>query len=308
MSSLPYLHTTHIHVPKKASTMMRSLNRSTPASRIMTASMPRTPNSVPIAPSAEYQSLERKEKISLENKADDLLSGVSFRTIEPDTLGGLIIVMKERKRKAGLNNNYALSQTISDMIARLISMKFQIKVDAMKAQQVRELNAVIAQSKKDLESLKKKWDEKIQKFNADQKKAAEDMEAEHIKQLEDFDNNIPTELPPQYCKLTPDLLNMMETERRLVLIKEYEQARLLKIENDKRKAQETEEQKKKFLAVVDKQRKALITEQEHAIECFTARWTREAEKLNNQKDREITTQQKVVDHYETDLHNLLNPY
>lgn len=216
--------------------------------------------------------------------------------------------MKERKRKAGRINNYALSQTISDMIARLISMKFQIKVDAMKSQQIKELNAVITQAKKDLENLKNKWNERIEKFNADQAKAAQDMEAEHIKQLENFDNNIPTDLPPQYCKLTPDLLNMMETERKLVLIKEYDQAKTLKAENDKRKAKETEEQKKKFLAVVEKQRKALLNEQEHAIECFNARWTREAEKLNNQKDKEIATQQKVVEHYEQDLQDLINPH
>ncbi|EAY01573.1 hypothetical protein TVAG_025710 [Trichomonas vaginalis G3] len=81
MSSLPFLHTTNIQVPKKASTMMRSMNRTLPATRLMTASMPRTPNNVPAVPSAEYSNLERKEKISLENTADDLLNGVSFRTI-----------------------------------------------------------------------------------------------------------------------------------------------------------------------------------------------------------------------------------
>ncbi|EAY22911.1 hypothetical protein TVAG_076580 [Trichomonas vaginalis G3] len=306
--SFPFLHTTHITIPKRASTMTRSLNRSSPASRLMTASMPRTPNSVPLVPSVDYTSLERMEKISFENKVDDLLNGVPFRTIEPETIPGLIIVMKERKRKAGLTNNYALSQTITDMISRLISLKFQIKVNAMKQQQIKELNAVIEQSKKELEALRAKWDERIQKFNEEQSKAAKDMEEEHIKQLENFDNSIPTDLPPQYCKLSPDLLNMMDIERRLVLTKEYEQARTLKIENEKRKEKETEEQKKKFLAVIEKQRKAIITDQEHAIECFTARWTREAEKLNNQKDKEITTQQKVVDHYEQDLKNLTNTY
>lgn len=304
MSNLPFLHMTRIEVPKNVS-RMKSRSRSQTVSRQMTASMPRTQTSVPSQPNDEYLQLDRKERASLENKCDDLIRGVPFRTIEPETLTGLIIVFKERKRRSLIENNYSLSQTLSDMIARLISMKFQIKCEAMRQQQIASINADIRQSKRMLVSIKKKWDEKIQKFNEEQAAAAKELEETHAKQLEDFDNSIPDELPPQFCKLTPDLLNMMEIERKLVLTKEYDQAKKLQKENEKRKQVETEEQKRKYFQLVEKQREALVQEQEHAIECFTARWTREAEKLNKQKDKEITTQEKVIEHYETDLGNVM---
>ena len=304
MSALPFLSMKKIEVPRPATQILSTKSRNISSSNILTASMPRQKNTASSSPSPEYLSIERKDRISYENKVDDLLRGVSFKTIEPETIPGLIIVMKERKRKAVMSSNYTISQAADDMIGQLNSILIKRKHEAIRNKQILENQALLNIAKKQLETLTTKWTEKFEQFYLNQAEATKKLENQHVKELEEFENNIPKELPASFCKLSPDLLDMMEKEKQLVLTRRYDEAKSLKADNDKKKELETKEQKKKFLNMIEKQRTVLLKEQTHAIECFTLRWTRYYEKLKKEMDDEIDTQQKVIDNYEHNLNVL----
>ena len=189
-SALPYLSMKKIEIPRPASQIMSIKSRSIGKSGQITATMPRTNNTASSSPAPEYLEIERKDRISYENKIDDLLRGVSFRTVEPETIPGLIIVLKERKRKAIMNSNYTLSQTIDNMIGQLNSILIQKKHEAIRAQQIKENEGQIILAKKHMDALVAKWEEKIKQFTDEQSEASKKLEDEHVKELSDFEKNI----------------------------------------------------------------------------------------------------------------------
>lgn len=295
MSALPFLTATRVEVPRSASKTVSRGMKSANTKRAMTATMPRGARPASTTASADFVQIPRVQRISLENKIDDLLRGVSFSTVEYDTIHGLIICLKERKRKAVISGNYSLSQTVENMIVRLNSMLLIRKFNAIKAAKLAELQDQLEQAEETLRSITNKWNKRIEEFNDQQSAATKRLEREHMTKLEEFDGRIADDLPPNFCKLSAALLDLREQERQLVLTKRYDEAISLKKEGDRREKEEAEVQKKKYQKLVEKRRQKLIEEQEHAIECFTLRWTRQSEKLIAERDNEIATQQKIID-------------
>jgi hypothetical protein len=261
----------------------------------MTASMPRGVKPAAQSAAPEFVNLQRAARISGENKIDDLFRGVPFSTVEYETIPSLIVCLKERKRRAVLSGDYMLSQQAENMIVRLSSMQLQKKFNAVKQVKLKELNKQLDQAQGQIKAIIEKWNKKIQAFNAQQAAAASELERKHLEKLGEFDASVPTALPSEYCKLSAPLLDLREQERQLVLSKRYDEAVALKKESDRREKEEAEQQKAKFLQIVAGRRQKLTQEQEHAIDCFTSRWTRLSAQLEQERDAEIQTQQKIVD-------------
>lgn len=298
MSALPFLTSTRIDVPKPAcrtvSRSVTSLNQNR-SKRPLTASMPRGLKPAPSTCNPEYLAIPRLQRNSIENKIDDLFRGISLTTVEYDLIPTMIICLKERKRKAILKGDYQLSQTIECMVNRFVTFQLQKKDREMKAAKIDDLNFQLEQAQAVMQNLTERWNRQIEAFNQEQSEASAQFEKKQIQKLEEFDANIPTALPPNYCKLSSHLLDMREVERHLVLTKRYNEATSLKKQNDKMEREETAAQKQKFMKIVQSKRQKLIEEQAKAIEVFTAKWTLQSEMLIKQRDDEIQTQQKVID-------------
>jgi hypothetical protein len=187
------------------------------------------------------------------------------------------------------------------MIVRLSSMQLQKKFNAVKQVKLKELNKQLDQAQGQIKAIIEKWNKKIQAFNDQQSAAASELERKHLEKLAEFDASVPSVLPSEYCKLSGPLLDLREQERQLVLSKRYDEAVALKKESDRREKEEAEQQKVKFLQIIAGRRQKLTQEQEHAIECFTSRWTRLSAQLEQERDAEIQTQQKIVDNIQVKL-------
>lgn len=298
MSALPFLTSTRIDVPKQACrTVSRSVTSFNPsrAKRPLTASMPRGLKPAPSTCNPEYLAIPRLQRNSIENKIDDIFRGISINTVEFDLIPTVIICLKERKRKAILKGDYQLSQAIEVMVNRFVSIQLQKKEREIKEAKLDDLNFQLEQAQEAMKNLTEKWNKRVEAFNQEQSEASAQFERKQIQRLEDFDANIPTALPANYCKLSSQLLDMREIERHLVLTKRYNEATSLKKQCDKMEREETAAQKQKFMKIVQAKRQKLIEEQAKAIEVFTAKWTLQSEVLLKQRDEEIETQQKIID-------------
>jgi hypothetical protein len=112
--------------------------------------------------------------------------------------------------------------------------------------------------------------------------------------IRDFDMVVARSLPREYCKLNPNLLNLREQERQLVLSKWYEEPKALKRESDRREREEAAAQKCRFLELVNRRTQKILDVQKREIECFELRWKRREERLNQEMETEIGTQEKVI--------------
>lgn len=298
MSALPFLTSTRIDVPKPAcrtvSRSVTSLNQNR-SKRPLTASMPRGLKPAPSTCNPEYLAIPKLQRNSLENKIDDLFRGISMTTVEYELIPMMIICLKERKRKAILKGDYQLSQTLECMVNRFVSFQLQKKDREMKAAKLDDLNFQLEQAQLVFQNLTEKWNRLFEAFNQEQSEASAQFERKQIQKLEEFDANIPTALPANFCKLSSKLLDMREVERHLVLTKRYDEATSIKKQCDKMEREETEAQKQKFYKIVQAKRQKLIEEQAKAIEVFTAKWTVQSEVLNKQRNDELETQQKIID-------------
>jgi hypothetical protein len=248
-----------------------------------------------LAQSGDYSSLTPQQRVSYESQVDDILATGRYDNLEFDAIPGLLIVMKDRKRKAVQRGDYAGSQAAQNAIARLAGIQEQRRTGRVKSAKLSELEGQMQQAQAQLRAAIERWNKRIEAFNVEQARACAELERRQVDRLSDFDASISETLPPSYCKLTPQLLDMREQERQLVLTKRYDEATALKRTCDNMEREEAERQKTRYRAEIVAKRRQLIADQSQIIDCFKARWTRALEKLEAERDRDLAMQQKFVD-------------
>lgn len=294
---LPTISVTRVEIPRAIpmKTPRRVKTVSKTATQSITARMPRGAKPASLTPSMEFLSIPIQIRNRLEIKVDDLFRGVSFSTIEYETIPNLITIIKERKRHAVLDANYEASQKCENMIRYISSMSLQRKFNTIKNATVQDLRDQLRTAQSQLIQMERKWKQKVQDFNDQQSESTKRLERNHQMKLQEFDSQVPKELPPEYCKLSADLLNLREQERQLVFSKRYDEAIALRKEGDKREKQETQAQKQRFVRETQQRRQKLLQDQRNAIECFTMRWTKQSENLNKEMNKELNTQRKIIE-------------
>jgi hypothetical protein len=260
----------------------------------MTADMPRGAKPAPVVPSRDFTLIPSQNRVSLGYKMEDLLKGASFNLVEFEEIPNLIVLLKERRRKAILMGEYHISQKAEDLIRYISSMKLQKTFKAFKVVELQELHEQLTRAENRLEALKAKWEKEVADFNAAQSAAAKRLEQDQLRKLQEFDADVPAALPAEFCKLSADLLNLREQERQLVLCRRYDEAMRVRAEGDRRELEEGEIQKTRFLEMINGRKLKILESQKAAIDCFQIRWARIEDKLNKQMQAEITTQDKFI--------------
>jgi hypothetical protein len=224
----------------------------------------------------------------------ELLNGGTYDSFEAERGRLLIVLLKERKRTALLTGEYETSQKCEDLIRYIAGISLQRQFTVIKTSELSDLSLQLQRAEAQLSAIRNKWQLKVVEFNHVQFVSAKRLERAQLRKIQDFDIAVPTSLPPEYCKLSHDLPNLREQERQLVLSRRYEEAKALKRESDRREKGEAAVQKKRFLELVNRRKQKILCMQDHEIDCFTLRWKRREEKLNQEMETEIATQEKVI--------------
>lgn len=293
-SVLPVITGTRIELPKPVPRAASRVLNISKTSRTMRAVMPRGANPAPLTASRNYTLIPRQDKTNLAIQIDSLINGAPLSTVDLDKIPNLIVLIKERKRKAILAGEYHISQKCEDLVRYISALSLQRGFGKIKRAELAELNNQLKAAESKLVSIKAKWEQKVLEFNESQSTATRKLEADQLKKITEFDDAVPTELPAEYCKPSSALLNLREQERQLVLSKRYDEATELKKESDRMEKAEAEVQKRRFISLINKRKQKILEKQEHDRDCFTLRWQRQEEKLNKEMETEIATQEKVV--------------
>jgi len=303
MTQLPSLTKPHIEIPASTMTIRTRANNNP---NLVSGVFPKPNRPAAMQPSTEFKTLTRQEHITADGWAENLLKGAPITSVPLELINSVIITLKEKKRQAILKGNYTQSQEIEDMNGRLGSIIIQRKHSIIKAQEIKALEYQLQQAENQLKKVIQAWNEKVNDFNKTQKTSAKRIERSQFGRLNDNDA-IPTDvLPSKYLKPSAKLLDLRERERHLVLTKRYDEAIVLHKEGDKLEKAEELEKKREFLLTSQRQRQQLLKTQEKDREGFKERWTRSAEKLQNQMEKEIEQQRRVVENIRTKLNDARN--
>ena len=288
------LHQPKIEIPTPG---FKTLSRGilpTQTPRYMKATMPKGAKPASLSASREFSSLPQKNKISLCRLADDLLNGTSFSRVESPSVPQLTIIIKEKKRRFILQADYASAEKCDKLIGSLNTLVINRKYAKIQSKNVQELQSEIQSAQSVLNQIQIKWNQKIDQFNEKQEQACRSLESEQQSRIEAFDSLIPSELPANYCKLSPEILDLREKERHLVLTKRYSEALSLQSYTDTLEKAETIRRKEQFIRATQSQRNKLTKKQTYQVQCFVQKWNRQAEQLKQERSSEILNQERII--------------
>ena len=119
----------------------------------------------------------------------------------------------------------------------------------------------------------------------------------HKKELDDFDRNIPSELPPKYQKHTPEYITLRNKQKALARNQDFAAADRVKRQADKLEAIENAKQTEKLQEDLMSQRNALIEKHNRQVKRF-AQWVNEKrDMMLSAKNRQMEGSYKRLEHY-----------
>ena len=97
------------------------------------------------------------------------------------------------------------------------------------------------------------------------------LKARHQKELEQHELKKPKELPAKYRKRSPELINLYRTERKLSIDNNFEEAKMIRAEINKREAQESKAVMQRAINTWKIEGQHLIEKQRKELEAMTQR-------------------------------------
>ena len=165
---------------------------------------------------------------------------------------------------------------------------------------VTKLNGLIDKemdAQQQLDELNEKWENEFREFEEVIEEKKQALIDQHTKELEEFDNSIPSELPPKYLKHSPEYIQMRKTENSLAKNQRFTEAEAMRRKADRLEEIEIQRQMERLQADVILQREALIQRQNRQVDLF-AQWVAERRhQLLKARDRDMEGRAIRLDHY-----------
>ena len=155
-----------------------------------------------------------------------------------------------------------------------------------------------------LEELNEKWENEFRQFEEVIEEKKQALIEQHTKELEEFDNSIPSELPPKYLKHSPEYIQMRKTENSLAKNQRFAEAEAMKKKADRLEEIEIQRQMERLREDVLFQRDSLIQRQNRQVDLF-AQWVAERRhQLLIARDRDMEGRAIRLDHYKGLVYNI----
>jgi hypothetical protein len=237
---------------------------------------------------------------------DDLLDGRDVATVDGGSLLRLVGAMKERKRLAIAEGDYRQSQQLENLIQAGNSRYFEITYHGVQNSRLTALKVQLMKANEDLQAAEEFWARAREEHDQEYASSLESLEADQDRQLTDFDSSFPEALPSKYLKWSPQLLQMREQEKHLVLSKRYDDAILVRERADALEQEELEQQRQKLIRAFQVQRQQLIDTHKVQRSCFETNWERKTDRFEAERDRDISVLKRTIGNFEIRIGELEN--
>jgi hypothetical protein len=229
---------------------------------------------------------------------DELVNGRLLDTVDKGTLGSLIPALKDRKQEALVGGDYRQSQRLEDLIQEANSKYVEATYHSMQNSRLTNLRVQLLKAKEDLDAAEEFWRQAKAQHDDEYTTSLKALEEQHRQQLEDFDHSFPEVLPANFRKLSPQLLQLREQERHLVLTKRYEDAIPFRQRADKLEQEELDAQRQKFTTAFQGQKQQLVDTQNSQMACFRKNWERKLERFEREKEHEMVVLHRTIANFE----------
>ena len=254
---------------------------------------------------AEEEEEEDIPEEEVEAALELILDGADpAQDFEPRILKKVVVKLTDLKNAAHQEENYVDAEAYSQLMKRC---QKAVDLATFTDQCVKELDKYRGKqndAQMVIDELNNYWDNEFKDFEDVIEEKKGQLIQQHTKELDDFDQNIPTELPAKYQKHSPEYIVLRRKQRALARNQEFVEAERIKRQADKLERVENTKQLKKLQEDLQFQRDMLIDKQNRQVERF-AQWVTERRNLMlTLRDKQMQGSINRLNHYTMVVNNI----
>jgi hypothetical protein len=262
--------------------MMRKNDRSVRREQMMTmgAVPPMLVPTMRMIPFQDFQSISAAEIAKLDHQIEEFKHSRTITCPTSRLYFKMMIVLRERRRLATVDGNLLLGAELDTLIREISDFFLENELYVSKAEKVADIQNQYEVERARLDELEQKWISDL-KVMTDQRDREEGRVADVTRTaLETFDGSIPDTLPPEFTRLSSELLDLREKEKHLVGSRRFKEAAKLHAEFLVRQQQELVTRRAEFADHFENDRIQIERRNDRKNATIKADWNR---KINHFK-------------------------
>lgn len=179
-----------------------------------------------------------------------------------------------------LNNDeqeydYDLLHRIDEVIQEVTSKDLEVSANSFHKSSIDQLNSKLDSTMEEMSQIENRFSNIKRDFEEKKKKDIIRLKKQQKKEIDDFKIKYSMDnIPPRYRKLSSDVINMRNRERKLRIMHKFIEAKQLRIEGDQREKAEMEANYQKWQNERDIAKNALIKKHQQQMKCLLEKWDR----------------------------------
>ncbi|KAK8893520.1 hypothetical protein M9Y10_021942 [Tritrichomonas musculus] len=198
--------------------------------------------------------------------------------------------------------DYDLLQRIDDVIKEVTSKDQLLNTNSSHKNTIDQLNSKLDSTKKEITQIEGRFSNVKQNFEERKKKDIERLKKKQREEIQEFQVKYSMDnIPPRYRKLSSDVINIRNRERKLRIMHKFIEAKQMREEGDRLEKEEMELNYQKWQNEREIAKNTLIKKHRQQVICLNEKWNRHWQVLvqgmeNEQDNKKLViqkTQRKV---------------
>lgn len=249
----------------------------------------------------EYKKMSAKDKAHCESRIREMLGSGMVTCLQQEEYFQMMAVLRENRCEAARKDDYDRCDQLDDLMRQLSDYFLENKLYMSKAERVYAIQSQLEAVKAKLETAEKHWEERDIDMKIARDSSVQQRESECNSSLSTYDGKMPGNLPPEFCKLSPETLNLYEQEKQLVASRRFKEAAMVHIEFLARKKYELERKKDVYYQKFEKGRTQVEVRNSKRKQATESNWDRKINNADHNKTKEIEALREAVRNLESKL-------
>jgi hypothetical protein len=203
--------------------------------------------------------------------------------------------LHEKRRQLALAAKCLSADTVDEAMRRISYLFLEKQLFNSKEDRVYAIQIQYDIENHRLTELEKEQTDHVAFVENEAQLAIQGVERECEDRILAFDNSIPQDLPPEYCKLSPDLLNVINQEKHLITSRRFREADKFHREILVRQKAELVVQRERYLRSFEVERVRIANRNKKAMDAVHVFWQRRIEVARDECHTAIAAKRAAVE-------------
>jgi hypothetical protein len=259
-------------------------------------------------PFQDYQSLSATEIAKLDRQIEEFRHTKTITCPTSRLYFKLMVLLRERRRLATIDADLLLGGQLDKLIREISDFFLENKLYVSKAEKVALIQNQYEVERDRLHELEAKWTADLEVLVAQRDREEGRVQDLTRTAIQNYDGSIPGTLPPEFTRLSADLLDLREREKHLVGSRRFEEAAALHEEFLRRQDQELIKRREEYFSHFEQDRAELERRNDRRNSSIRADWTRKINHFRHLMDGELLPLRQGVANLLAKLHTAKAEY